>query len=38
MLGAIDQRDVDMLEVLPRRVVNDRRGVTGARRQRGEQE
>jgi hypothetical protein len=38
MLGAIDQRHVDMFEVFDRRVVNGRRGIGNARRERGEQE
>jgi hypothetical protein len=38
MPGAVDQFNVDMFEVLCRRVVNDWRGIGAARRARGEEE
>jgi hypothetical protein len=38
VVGAIDQCHVDMFEIFDRRVVNGRRGIGGARRERGEQE
>jgi hypothetical protein len=37
VLGAIDQRHVDMFKVLCRGIVNDRRGISLARRECGEQ-
>jgi hypothetical protein len=38
MLGAIDKRNVDVFQVFRRRVMNDRRGIGAARRERGEKE
>jgi hypothetical protein len=38
MLGAINKPNVDALKVLRRRVMNDRRGISPARRQRREEE
>jgi hypothetical protein len=35
MLGAIDQRNVDVFEVFRGRIMNDRRGIGAARRERG---
>jgi hypothetical protein len=37
-LGAVDKRHVDVFEVLARRIVNDRRWLGAARRERGEKE
>ena len=38
VLGAIDKCNVDVFEVFRRRIVNDRRGLGVARRERGEQD
>jgi hypothetical protein len=38
MLGEIDKRHVDVFKILARRIVNDRRGISATRRERGEQE
>jgi hypothetical protein len=38
VLGAIDKRNVDVFQVFRRRLVNDRRGIGAARRERGEKE
>jgi len=38
MLGAIDKRNVDVFKGFRGRIVNDRRGIGAARRDRGEKE
>jgi hypothetical protein len=38
MLGAVDQGNVNAFKILARRVMNDRRGIGAARRERGEKE